>query len=90
MRKHRTSPHFAIAYGRKGPQITKSSEEFLKQTDFPTAVYAIVPTREAAIKFVAHYAPEREEIVYTNNLRKAELYNHDKKKQKGLFNPFKD
>jgi len=69
VRKHRSSPHFAIAYGRKGPQITKSSEEFLKQTDFPTAVYAIVPTREAAIKFVAHFAPEREEIVYTNNLR---------------------
>ncbi|CBY14528.1 unnamed protein product [Oikopleura dioica] len=69
VRKYRTSPHFAIAYGRKGPQITKSSEEFLKQTDFPTAVYAIVPTREAAIKFVAHFAPDKEEIVHTNNLR---------------------
>lgn len=74
VRKYRTSPHFAIAYGRKGPQITKSSEEFLKQTDFPTAVYAIVPTREAAIKFVAHFAPDKEEIVHTNNLRKVGLH----------------
>ena len=42
----------------------------MKQTDFPTAVYAIVPSRDAAIKFVAHYAPDKEEITHSNNLRK--------------------